>query len=108
MYRFCTLYVRLTYAGFPKEKGPPRRRDGPFLIYGGGSVRITTLGHLQPRAALAAILPSCPDTLLQYLMMHWITSFQNVSPEVRFAQIWYISSKKIPDIVFRRSAAKDA
>ena len=59
-----------------KEKGPPRRWDGPFLNYGGGSVRISTLGIPQPRAALAAILPSCPDTLLQYLMMHWITSFQ--------------------------------
>jgi len=99
MYRFCTQYIypenqrwaaAFGYAkrlpafgetlGFPIEKGPPRRWDGPFLNYGGGSVRISTLWSSQPRAALAATPISCPDTLLQYLMMHWITSFQNVSP----------------------------
>ena len=63
-----------------KEKGPPRRWGGPFLNYGGGSVRISTLRFSQPRAASALTPISCPDTLLQYLMMHWITSFQNVSP----------------------------
>ena len=59
-----------------KEKGPPRRWDGPFLNYGGGSVRLPTLRDRYPKAALDTTPTSCPDTLLQYLMMHWITSFQ--------------------------------
>ena len=62
------------------KKGHPGERDGPSLNFGGGSVRITTLSFYSLRAALANDPPSCPDTLLQYLMMHWITSFQNVLP----------------------------
>ena len=58
------------------KKGRPGERVGPFLNVGGGAVRLPTLGLNALGVALDHRLPSCPVQNLQYLMMHWVTSFQ--------------------------------
>lgn len=90
MYGVCTACV----GAFSQQKGPLQRWCGPFESFGGGAGQAyATMRIALTGLPLKAHLARCPDTSLQHLSRHWITSFRFVELIRIFARVPKISKR---------------